>query len=261
MSTCLKGNKVLVVFDFDSTLVDANSDTIFTEVLAPDLMPMYGKLVLSDGLSWVATVNAMLRRLHELGHGAEAIRGSLGRVPIAAGMRRVVDLIAASEGRLEAIVVSDSNELFIDWILSALAIPASLFRRIYTNAASVSPEGLITVVGFHNHHATPHSCHRLEPRCPERLCKTAALSEYLDEFSSSPYRTKIYLGDGKGDACPCLSPLFGPEDSVLARRGWALAKFLSSASPSELRARLLLWDTDDIFDQFSHALSLSSSSL
>ena len=242
-------DKILVIFDFDSTLVDENSDTVFTKVLTPDLMMDYHDLVVRQGCSWIDTVNTVLRRVHSRGFGAEQIRECFAaHVPISPGMRRLLAHLAASPQRYELIIISDSNALFIDWILTSLGIPASAFAAIFTNRASLSPDGLLSV---QPHHEGPsaHACQRADPRCPARLCKTAALERFLKARGVS-FARKIYLGDGKGDVCPALSPLMGEGDVVLARRDWAMAKILAAAPTETIRARVVLWTMEDVDEAF-----------
>ena len=48
----------------------------------------------------------------------------------------------------------------------------------------------------------------------------------------------MYVGDGGGDACPCLRLSAG--DVVLAREGWELDKRLKGEQPA---ARVVTWAT------------------
>lgn len=243
--------KILVIFDFDSTLVDENSDTIFTKVLTPDLMPDYLDLVRS-GYSWISTVNTILQRVHSRGFHAEHIREALANhVKIAPSMRQLVERLAINPQRYDLIIISDSNELFISWILSSLGLPSSMFAAIYTNRATISADGLIEVFPHHvGDHA--HRCQRTEPKCPERLCKTRALEQFL-MGRRGHYERKIYLGDGKGDVCPVLSSFMGHDDVAMARKDWALAKYLNGLPKDQLSLQVLLWTMENVDDVFKKA--------
>jgi pyridoxal phosphate phosphatase PHOSPHO2 len=246
--------KTLVVFDFDLTLVNENSDTLFTQILEPELLPSYMGYVVNEGLSWIETVNRVLEQLWLRGHQADAIKRALSSMPITAAMRQLLDFLTARSDQFTIIIISDSNELFIRWILEALHIPLANFAAVYTNHATISPDGLIKISGLYDD-VHPHSCTRPDPKCPARLCKTKALTDFLHTRPLGTFSRTIYLGDGKGDACPCLS-LLGAPDVVLARNGYGLAKTLTPRrAAGDCVFQLHGWDPDNVFEVFATAIA------
>jgi Putative Phosphatase len=61
------------------------------------------------------------------------------------------------------------------------------------------------------------------------------------------YNLVVYIGDGSNDMCPALR--LKPEDLVLARRGFSLAKRIAKPDENKPVAKVVLWD--DGFDILS----------
>ena len=69
--------------------------------------------------------------------------------------------VEAAEGT-HAIIISDSNSVFIDCILQECGV-AGVFRAVLSNPASFSSEGRLSASAHHSHHCqrcttTPNMC-------------------------------------------------------------------------------------------------------
>ena len=67
------------------------------------------------------------------------------------------------------------------------------------------------------------------------LCKGSELAQLLQLQRSCPV---LYVGDGKGDCCPCLR--LGSSCVALARKGYPLAGALREAG---FAGRILEWES------------------
>lgn len=129
---------------------------------------------------------------------------------------------------IPAIVISDSNSYFIDHLLQRDFL-YDAFCGVYTNPALWDSNGCLRV-----EHCHAHQC----SACPLNLCKTKALQEHLANQCLS-YENIVYVGDGHGDVCPCLTLKQG--DYILAREGYKLLKCLQGERSSEVRADVVPW--------------------
>ena len=136
-------------------------------------------------------------------------------------------------------ILSDANDSYIRWILSALKIE-SAFSTIETNGSHVEA-GRLRITP-HQPTETPHGC----PYCPPNLCKGAVIDRWREEHlgSAGPPRC-IYVGDGNGDFCPCTR--LQPTDIVFARQAphHDLLRRCHQ-NPDAVRAEVVEWsDADD----------------
>ena len=198
----------LVVFDFDWSLINENSDTFVVGVLDPA-----GKIWAAaekkhdEGVQWTALMDWVVSELHAVGHTAADMEAALGRVPVLSTVLSAVTL--AQERGAELRILSDANTLYIRWILAALGL-SDVFSMTVTNPAEVDPDGRLRISPHQPSEGAPHGC----LHCPSNLCKGAVMQGWLDEMGSAA--RVAYVGDGGGDFCPCTRMARG--DTVFARR-------------------------------------------
>lgn len=248
-------SKALVVFDFDYSLINDNSDTYVIEKLAPHLMEVMKELrrtTFKD--NWTQLMHHMVTTMIiEEGITLQAMNECLTQIPIFSENIEAIRL--AAERGAELAVLSDANTHYIDIILGYHNL-LPLFSKIVTNYAGVDKTSGALWVKPHQDINRPHGC----VNCPPNLCKGAVLAQWRTEL---PADCKvIYIGDGGGDYCPCLSLRDG--DVILCRKQWALhkklkAKSLIAPAPDDsapvLLAEVVPWDTGaDILRTFERVL-------
>lgn len=221
--------RALVVFDFDWSLINENSDTYVIERLDPGLMAQ--ALALEEGgMAWTELMDWAVGALHERGHTASDLERVLAGIPVLDGALEAVRLARAHDAELR--VLSDANALYIDWILRARGL-ADAFAAVETNGAAVDEAGRLRITPHQS--GRPHRC----PRCPPNLCKGAVLQRWLEALGEGA--RCVYVGDGGGDFCPATRMRQG--DVVLARRApHDRLLQLCRAQPTAVRARVVEWD-------------------
>ena len=228
--------RCLVVFDFDHTLVDDNSDPWVLQLLRKAELEV--SKMRRSGTCWTDCMQRGFRLLHQSGITRETIRERLELIPLTDSMKQTLHLLS-SRPRNDVIIISDSNSVFIDIILSHHGL-SRMFKAILTNPAHFDADGLLCVS---YHCRIPHHCHR---RCPPNMCKGLILQRFLQESKSEGtcYEKVVYIGDGRGDFCACLG--LGRGDVAMARKGYSLLDMLTSASgDDELKAELVEWSSGD----------------
>lgn len=171
-------------------------------------------------------------------------------IPFTAGMTDLLKFISEQENA-HCIVISDSNTIFIDWILNASGLRAAV-NQVFTNQATINESGYMEVQHYH--------CHDCE-RCPVNLCKRKVLELYLaDQLQRDvEYQQIFYIGDGGNDLCP-TSCLRGG-DVVMPRKGYTLEKLLSRQESEQdnvsLRAKVVAWSSGtEILEELKKSLQL-----
>ena len=203
----------LIVFDFDWSLVNENSDTYVVHALDPSgTIWATAEKRLTQGMQWTALMDWMAGELHAAGHTAADMQAALARLPVLPSALAALTL--ARQHGAEMRILSDANSVYIAWILDALGL-ADAFAAVVTNPAEAGADGRLRIRA-HQPLDAPHGC----PLCPTNLCKGAVMQTWLDEMRRGrdvPGDVRVgYVGDGGGDFCPCTR--MGAGDSVFARR-------------------------------------------
>lgn len=179
----------------------------------------------------------------------DRVRSVMETIPLTAGMADLLTFILEHKRTVDCIVISDSNTMFIEWILQAAALRAAV-DHIFTNPASINAQGYMEV---RHHHS--HDCQQ----CPVNLCKRKVLELYLSEHrgGGAEYERIFYVGDGGNDLCP-TSCLRG-HDVAMPRRGYTLEKLLAKFAKKTdnycLKAKVITWNSgSDILQELKASL-------
>ncbi|XP_072321329.1 pyridoxal phosphate phosphatase PHOSPHO2 [Eucyclogobius newberryi] len=219
--------KTLLVLDFDHTVVDDNSDTWVIRCLPGERLPDSVTKTYRKG-HWTEYMGNVMNYLGEQNVTPDQIRLVLETIPFTEGMKNLLTYVSRRKDAIDCIVISDSNTLFIEWILRAAGLQAAV-DEVFTNPARVDERGSLEV---RRHHA--HSC----PDCPVNICKREVLRRYLSERAE--YGAVFYAGDGGNDLCPvaCLRE----QDTVMPRKGYTLEKrLLQPGRP--VKPRVVAWSS------------------
>ncbi|XP_034427767.1 pyridoxal phosphate phosphatase PHOSPHO2 [Hippoglossus hippoglossus] len=228
--------KTLMVFDFDHTVVDDNSDTWVVRCLPDQTLPDSVKNSYRKG-HWTEFMGRVMNYIGDQEVSPDRVRSVMETIPFTAGMTDLLTFISQNKSTIDCIVISDSNTMFIDWILHAAGLQVAV-DQVFTNPAKFNELGYLEVQCYHS-----HDC----DRCPVNLCKRKVLELYLSERSDGDveYQHIFYVGDGGNDFCPtsCLRR----HDVVMPRKGYTLEKLLAKREGQEhdtsLRARVLAWSS------------------
>lgn len=228
--------KTLMVFDFDHTVVDANSDTWVIRCLPGQTLPDEVKNSYRKG-HWTEFMGRVMNHIGDQEVSPDRVRSVMETIPFTDGMIDLLTFISENKSTIDCIVVSDANTMFIDWILHAAGLQAAV-DQVFTNPAKFNELGYMEVQCYHS-----HDCER----CPVNLCKRKVLELYLLEQTDRgvEYDRVFYVGDGGNDLCP-TSCLRG-HDVVMPRKGYTLEKLLAQLKSQEdsasLRARVIAWSS------------------
>jgi len=251
--------RTAVIFDYDWTLINCNSDTFIFEQLWPE-RPAVVQELSKAGLQWTKAVDQAFQLLHEhVKPTTQQILDTVAHVPVQDGMLDAVRY--AHEHGAALFIVSDANTAFIEAFLQAKGI-RDLFQNIVSNKAVLDGERFSVQPYYDYDHLPPHAC----PCCPmtPNMCKGSILTKDLDVFSQ--FDRVIYLGDGGGDYCACHRLRPGC-DYALARRNLMLANLLAEhsteakqnfthlASEYPVKATVKLWESGvDVFNLLQEIL-------
>lgn len=171
------------------------------------------------------------------GISPDGVRGVMETIPLTSGMTELLTFISKNKSTIDCIVISDSNSIFIDWILKAAGLQEAV-DLVFTNPAWFNESGFMEVECYHS-----HDC----DKCPINLCKRRVLELYVSDQTESgtPYERVIYVGDGGNDLCP--TSFLREHDVVMPRKGYTLEKLLAKLKTQEgdpsVGAEVIVWSS------------------
>ncbi|XP_077482723.1 putative phosphatase phospho1 isoform X1 [Stigmatopora argus] len=227
--------RFLVLFDFDETLVNENSDDAVLRALPGQRLPDWLKNSYREG-HYNEHMQQILTYMAEQGVSRNAVRSAVEGIPATPGTLALLHFLQNRQPDFELVVISDANMFFIDTWLKRAGV-RQLFRKIFTNPASFDDgDDRLVLLPFH-----AHSC----PRCPDNMCKQVILREYLAQRQrerDAPFQRVFYVGDGANDVCPSLA--LGPQDTVFPRKDFPMHRLLKSEGAS-FKANVVPWSSGE----------------
>ncbi|ONK80678.1 uncharacterized protein A4U43_C01F20530 [Asparagus officinalis] len=218
---------VVIIFDFDKTIIDCDSDNWVIDDLGAT--KTFDELLKT--MPWNTAIDLMMKELHSQGKSIEDISNSLKSAPIYAN--NISTIKSAYALGCELKILSDANLFFIETILKHHEL-MGYFSKIITNPGFVDEEGKLRISPYHDFNISSHGCNL----CPPNMCKGIIMEKIRASYLSKGKKKFIYLGDGKGDYCPCLK--LSEEDYVMPRKNFPLYDLIC-ADTKALRAEVHEW--------------------
>ncbi|KAM7029852.1 phosphoethanolamine/phosphocholine phosphatase [Acridotheres tristis] len=224
--------RFLLVFDFDETIVDENSDD---SVVRGRALPEPLRQSPAGG-SYNEHMQRVLGYLGEQGVRPADFRAVYENIPLSPGMAELFQFLSKHQELLELVLISDANTFGIEAKLRAAGV-RSLFRKIFSNPASIDRRGLLTLGPYHGHRC---------PQCPPNMCKGKILGEYLQERARQDveFQRVLYVGDGANDFCPAGT--LTAADVAFPRKGYPMHRLIQERQekqPGAFQAAVVPWES------------------
>ncbi|NXU35996.1 PHOP1 phosphatase, partial [Drymodes brunneopygia] len=224
--------RFLLVFDFDETIVDENSDDSVTRGRALPEPLLRGP----RGRPYNDHMRLVLAFLGEQGVRPADLRATYEAIPLSPGMAELFQFLSKHRQRFEIILISDANVFGVEAKLRAAGV-RSLFRKVFSNPAAFDRRGVLVLGPYHS-----HKC----PRCPANMCKRKVLAEYLEERAreDAEFRRVFYVGDGANDFCPAGA--LRAADVAFPRKGYPMHRLIREEQeerPGGFQAEVVPWES------------------
>ncbi|KAH1207534.1 Inorganic pyrophosphatase 2 [Glycine max] len=276
---------IVVVFDFDKTIVDCDSDNWVVDELG--FNELFNRLL--PTMPWNTLMDKMMMELHSHGKTIEDIVQVLQRIPI---HPRIIHAIKAAHALgCDLRMVSDANTFFIETILRHLGI-RECFSEINTNRDKMMNE-------LHSQGKTIEDIVQVLNRTPmhpsivpaikasyslgcelkivsdaniffiETILKHHGVWNCFSEVIANPSygmiieriqnsvdaagKKFIYLGDGSVNFCPSLK--LKDRDYLMPRKNFPLCDLVSENS-NLIKAEVHAWrDGEELYDVLLHFIN------
>ncbi|KAL5528567.1 hypothetical protein ACEPAF_7703 [Sanghuangporus sanghuang] len=232
----------LVVFDFDWSLCDQDTDRWIFEVLAPHLRRKMKNL--KPTVQWTDLVAQSLREVNAEGKSREEIENALRIIPFHPAMIRALNkLKSRTDLHTTFFILSNSNSVFISTILKEKKL-AHLFDSVVTNPAEWDASGLLKLQRRIDPSGPQHNC---KIGCSPNMCKGDELDAFLK--GHEPYDRVVYVGDGSNDFCPVIR--LREQDMILCRTYRGLQRRIEKEGGLRCQVNYWggAWEVEEYFDQ------------
>lgn len=224
--------KVVVVMDFDRTIIDDDSDRWVINEMG--LTDFFNKLR-STIPSWTSLMDTIMKELHSNGITIHNIAHCLQRAFLHPNIASAIK--SAQSLGCDLRIISDANLFYIQTILEHHNL-LGCFSEINTNPTFVDEKGCLHVTPFHDSTTLPpHACQL----CPPNMCKGLVIDRIRGSLPEGEARF-IYVGDGAGDYCPTLKLEGG--DFVMPRKDYPLWNRICS-DPKLVHATVHDWSNGE----------------
>lgn len=218
--------KIIIVFDFDKTIIDCDSDNWVVDELG--FTDLFDQLL--PTMPWNSLMDTMMKELHSRGVSIEDIAEVLQRAPI---HPRIITAIKSARALgCDLKIISDANTFFIDTILKHHGI-WECFSEINTNPSFIDEERRLRILPQHDFTKSSHGC---KNPCPPNMCKGVVIERI--KAAEGKKKMIIYLGDGIGDFCPSLKLDNG--DYVMPRKNFPVWDLICK-NRSAIKAEIHEW--------------------
>ena len=230
--------KHLVIFDFDQTIIDLDSEFSMVEKYAQNLYKeKNGDLYVKD--HWIEFNNYIYSRIVENGYTSEDVKKYFQTLKLSPNMDILLNFLNQNKYKYETIIITGNNEQVVDIVLSSHDIKGC-FDHILCNKSIPDEKNIFKIWATNEKY---EHCNDDKPF----LCKSLFFEDFMKDKKDC-FDKIFYIGDGKNDFC--LSKKLGFNDFVFPRLNYSLYKILFNENgKSEVKAKIIPWKNgNDIYD-------------
>lgn len=223
--------KILVVFDFDHTILTDNSDIVILKLLSDS---GFNELTTKrqTSINWAHFMQEVYKKMNDENIKIERIKEIVEDIEFNPGFIELFEFLKSNQKLFETLIISGANTLFLKWILQKHNL-TDLFPIYYSNIAEPCQNHIIKIEPYHTHDCLS---------CDQSQCKRIILKEYLEtkKIENTYYSNLIFIGDGLNDYCPAT--FFMEGDILFPRYEFPLYKKLDlEGYKDKLRCGIHYW--------------------
>ncbi|CAK5281611.1 unnamed protein product, partial [Mycena citricolor] len=230
----------LVVFDFDYSMADNDTDRWVFEVNAPEIRRWIEDN--EGGIQFTDMIAQALRDAHARGVTREQLENALRIMPFHPAMVRAIKNLNAG-GKTTFFCLSNANSIYISTILKEQGLE-SMFTEIVTNPAEWTETGLLALRRRVDPSGPQHAC---TVGCSANMCKGWEELETFYARHEPTFDRVVYVGDGSNDFCPALR--LRSQDLLLCRTFGGLHKRIARDGGLKCSVKYWTgaWEVEEVF--------------
>ena len=237
----MSSEKILLIFDFDETIVD--QDSIYEQAKMTLSDEDYKKIIKIDEFDYYDAFNYFFKKEKEKGLNLENINKNLEKLSLSPKMPELFDYIRQNKSKYDLLLLSGDIDYVIKYILKYHNF-LDLFTHIICNKAEIQ-EGNSDKIIYVPRNQFPHNC----SLCIESQCKGLELEKFL---KNKKYKKIFFVCDGGNDYCPAKK-IMKNGDIVFPRYGHRFLERIKNGNlRNDLKCEITPWKTgEDIIQRLN----------
>ena len=223
----------LIIFDFDETIIDNDSeDELLKNIFSKEEYDEINKELIN--MDFFEGFNYYFKRMKELGITLTDLNKNLEKIQLSPKMEELFGYLRKNIQKYEIIICSNAVDYEIKHILKFYGI-LDLFNDFICSKAIIQDEKSESLL-FVPKNQFPHSC----DICSPYQCKGFELKKYIEK-NKKQYEKIIFICDGSNDYCPSKKVL-KKGDIVFPRRDHRLyEKLFKEELSDQLTCEIYPW--------------------
>lgn len=231
----MQKKKLFIVWDCDLTISDVH--TMFfpaKELFGEEIQQ---ECIKKDKELWSIGHEYFLNLLRERKIPKEKLNEAIDKIPLCNGIEKSFEAIKKNRDKCKCIILTSNLQFLSEEIMRHLG-----YYDIFDAFVGCRE---IETKNYEKPRIFPNGIHNECQNCKPNPCKVNTLKEYQSYNPiESPDDVKVFVCDGGNDLC--FAKTLGPNDYVLARKGYGLLKRLDREKCRDLiKANLIIWENGD----------------
>jgi len=165
-----KNNKVLFVFDLDSTIIQISGEELAFESLK-DQSKKNEIYNLYPRFTWRECCQILLQELKNQNTSLDELKSIIQSNSLNPGMAELFNLLNQNKEKVDLILVTGANVISASWLLEKFGL-VKLFKEIISHPAKISDKCLIETESYHKN----HEC----LVCERDMCKKDIVKKFIE---------------------------------------------------------------------------------
>ena len=227
-----EGKKYLIVFDFDQTIIDKDSEFSAIEYFIPEFYKE-NESELYHQKDWLSFNNLLYTKMKENGCNWEIIKKYYEDLKLSPKMEKLFKFIFEHKNNIDSVICSGNNRIVVDTVLKKNKLDNIIKFKICNNS-ELNNDNILKITYLDEKYEHCNDCQPF-------LCKSLAMNNFFANYKRGGYYKVIFIGDGANDFC--FSKHLNENDILFPRNGYSLYRILFDENKkSMIKAEIHPWN-------------------
>ena len=224
--------KYLIVFDFDQTITDKDSEFSAIEYFIPEFYKE-NEHDLYNKKDWLSFNNLIYTKLKENGFNWEIIKKWYEDLKLSPKMEELFKFILEHQNNIDSVICTGNNIIVVDTFLKKNKLDNIIKYKICNNS-ELDNDNILKITYLNEKYENCKDCKPF-------LCKSLAIDNFFEKHKRESYNKVIFIGDGKNDFC--FSKHLNEKDILFPRNGFSLYRILFNENKKNMiKAEIHPWE-------------------
>ena len=227
-----KGKKYLIVFDFDQTITDKDTEFSAIEYFTPDFYKE-NEHELYTQKDWLSFNNLLYSKMKEKGFNWEIIKKYYEDLNLSPKMEELFKFILEHQNNIDSVICTGNNKIVVETVLKKNKLD-NIIRYKICNNSEFDNDNILKITYLNEKYEHCNDCQPF-------LCKSLAMDNFFEKHKRESYNKVIFIGDGSNDFC--FSKHLNENDILFPRKNFSLYNILyNDNKKNKIKAEIHPWE-------------------